>query len=87
MNVIKIDMNKIRKMIDEYILNNGLSISVNEKLYIEYPIILMNEQTLYQIKKENALFLLNNYKNSFKMLFGCHIAIADWLPFGEVELK
>ena len=86
MNVIKINMNKIKRMIDEYILNNGLYISVNEKLNIEYPIILMNEQTLYQIKKENAL-LLNNYKNSFKMLFGCHIAIADWLPFGEVELK
>lgn len=86
MNVIKIDMNKIKRMIAEYTLNNGLYISVNEKLHIEYPIILMNEQTLYQIEKENAL-LLNNCKNSFKMLFSCHIAIADWLPFGEVELK
>lgn len=86
MNVIKIDMNKIKQMIDEYILNDGLSMSISEKLDIKYPIILMNEQTLYQIKKENTLFL-NNYKNSFKILFGCHIAIADWLPFGEVELK
>ena len=87
MNVIKIDMDKIKKAIDEYVYQNtDLMFQINTIINYEYPIILMNEDTFLQIKKESS-FLLKDLKYSPRKIFGCHIAIADWLPFGEVQLK
>lgn len=93
MNIITIDVDKLTKMINEYILNSRTSyMSVSEKFEIERPIILMNEETLNKIKEPlNVLSTIPystvSYSKTNKMFQGCHIAIADWLPFGEVLLK
>jgi len=88
MNVIKIDMDKIKKAIDEYVYQNtDLMFQINTIINYEYPIILMNEDTFLQIEKESSFLLKGNLKHSPRKIFGCHIAIADWLPFGEVKLK
>lgn len=85
MNIIKIDMDKIQIAIQEYMTQQNNIIK-------EYPpIILMNKKTLSQIQEEYQSFFKKYCKNynlkSSKTIFGCHIAIADWLPFGEVQLR
>ena len=45
MNIIKIDLEKLNKMVDEYILSNNspISMSIYTELDINKPIILMNK--------------------------------------------
>ena len=84
MNIIKIDMDKINIAIQEYMMQQIDTIN-------QYPIILMNKNTLLQIQKDYQSFCKEYFKNYnlkfSKKIFGCHIAIADWLPFGEVQLR
>lgn len=88
MNVIKIDIDKIKKAIDEYIYQNThWLLQTDTIINYEYPIVFMNEETVSWIEKELSSFLKENLKRSPRKIFGCHIAIADWLPFGEVQLK
>lgn len=89
MNIIKIDLEKLNKMVDEYILSNNSSISMSiyTELDINRPIILMNKETLNQIKAKTIQHFDSIEKSSYPMFNGCYIAIADWLPFGEVQLK
>lgn len=86
MNVIKIDMIKIKQAIQEYIYFHTEWMQVDTIINYERPIVFMNEDTFLQIKKEQS-FLQDCCLKPQKKIFGCHIAIADWLPFGEVQLK
>ena len=92
MNVININVEKIREHINEYILYNNPNIHLSIDTIVTYdkPIILMNNDTLNLLKRENKYYIINdniNNNNVVPMIFGCYIAIANWLPLGEVELK
>ena len=84
MNIIKIDMDKIEIAIQEYMMQQN-------HIMKKRPIVLMNKNTLSQIQEECQSFFKKYCKNdcleSSKTIFGCHIAIADWLSFGEVQLR
>ena len=89
MNIIKFDYNKFCKGINEYILtNNNSDIYLCPYTHIDFdkPIILMNSETLKFIEKETQTYIYTK-KEKIPMINGCYIAIAEWLPFGEVELK
>ena len=86
MNIIDINYEKLEEEIIKYTRLQAL----NSKSYIEYkePIILMNNETLKFLNQKNEYYIQNESKTkSVPMVFGCYIAIAEWLPFGEVELK
>jgi len=87
MNIIEVNFEKLKKYIDEYILynNDGICLSVGTVIAYDKPIILMNNDTLNFLKTKNKYFTTNN--TNVPMVFGCYIAVAEWLPFGEVELK
>ena len=91
MNIININLEKIREHINQYILYNNPDIHLSIDTIVTYdrPIILMNNDTLNLLKKENRHYIIdnNNNNNNVPMIFGCYIAIANWLPLGEVELK
>ena len=89
MNVIKIDMIKIKQAIREYIYyHTNWIMQTNTTINFEYPIVFMNEDTFSQIQKEQSFLIKEKcYSKPQKKIFGCHIAIADWLPFGEIQLK
>ena len=78
MNLLTINEDKLIKLITYF--------QVNEKMNREYPILLMNEETA-NILEEQAIERLLKTDKKCKMFCGCHIAIADWLPVGEVQLK
>ena len=87
MNIIKLEINKIQKMVNDYIYHNtDWMFETGTIIHYNYPIILMNEDTLSQIEKQLLQCRIMINEKSPKKLFGCHIAIADWLPFGEVQL-
>lgn len=88
MNIIKFDYNKLCKSIDEYIFNNNTNIYLCTDSHINFdkPIILMNSETLKIIEKETQTYIYTK-KEKVPMINGCYIAIAEWLPLGEVELK
>lgn len=89
MNVIKIDIEKIKQSIDEYIIHNTeWMLQIDTKINYAYPIVFMNEDTLHLLQKESrSLYQTTiNLERCPKKLFNCHVAIADWLPFGEVKL-
>ena len=79
MNVISVNFNKLREEIDTFILNKNTGITLSPEMYIHYnmPVVLMNEET-YHIMQDKIVD---------DKIFGCHIAIARWLSFGEVRLK
>lgn len=90
MNIIDIDYEKLRKNICEYIMsNNTIYACPYEHITYDKPIILMNEKTLKLLReKEKNNYYINNFKDeTVSMIFDCYIAIANWLSFGEVELK
>ena len=88
MNIIEINFQKLRKSINEYILYNNHEICLCVDTIIRYnkPIILMNSKTLNFFNQKNKQYIINKNK-TIPTIFGCYIAIAEWLPFGEVELK
>lgn len=52
------------------------------------PVLLLNNDTLKYI--ENTALIYINYDPNLVTdmeLCGCKIAIANWVPFGEVELR
>ena len=82
MNLLTINEDKLIKLITYF--------QVNEKVNREYPILLMNEETANILEEQTIERLLKTdikTDKKCKMFFGCHIAIADWLPIGEVQLK
>ena len=82
MNIIDINYEKLEKEIIEY--------TRLQTLYMQYkkPIILMNNETLKFLNQKNEHYIQNENKTkSVPTIFGYYIAIAEWLPFGEVELK
>ena len=86
MNIIDINYEKLKEEIIKY---TRLPV-LNSESYIEYkePIILMNNETLKLLNQKNEHYIQNkNIIKSVPMIFGCYIAIAEWLPFGEVELR
>ena len=88
MNIIDINYKKLRDSVNDYILANSedmFSQNLDVHINIIRPIILMNEETLKFLNEKN--YIINNSKKNFSMIFDCYIAIANWLPFGEVELK
>ena len=92
MNIININLEKIREHINQYILYNNpdIRLSIDTVVTYDKPIILMNNDTLNLLKRENKYYIINdniNNNNVVPMIFGCYIAIANWLPLGEVELK
>ena len=91
MNIIDINFKKLRECINDYILCNNHEIYLSTDIVIEYnkPIVLMNNDTLNLLKTKHKYYITNNSENSKNVptIFGCYIAIADWLPFGEVILK
>ena len=90
MNIIKFDYNKLYKSIDEYIINNNSDMYLCPYAHINFdkPIILMNSETLKFIEKETQIYTyIYAKKEKIPMINGCYIAIAEWLPLGEVELK
>lgn len=91
MNIIKFDYNKLSKSIDEYILNNNtedIYLCKDSYIKVNKPIILMNSETLKIIEKEAQIYVYSyTKKEKIPMINGCYIAIAEWLLFGDVELK
>ena len=86
MNIIEINYNELQRAINNYTLNNSEILTLDPDTHItyNYPIILMNSETLKFLHK----CIKNTKENrSFSMIFGCYIAIADWLETGKVELK
>ena len=82
MNIIDINYEKLKEEIIRY----GRLQALNK--YEEEPIILMNNETLKFLNQKREQYMQNESKTkSVPMVFGCYIAIAEWLPFGEVELK
>lgn len=90
MNIIDINYEKLKKEIDEYILshNDGIYLCPESRIIYEKPIILMNNKTFKFLNQKNEYYIQNENKTKFvPMIFGCYIAIAEWLSFGEVKLK
>ena len=89
-NTIKINYDELKKAINNYICNNSESLTLcpDTRITYNYPIILMNSETLNFLDKCIKNTKKNTKENrSSSMIFGCYIAIADWLETGEVELK
>ena len=90
MNIIDINYKKLRDSIGDYILANSEDLYACSNVHINIirPIVLMSEETLkFLNENNNNNYIINNPKKNFSMLSDCYIAIANWLPFGEVELK
>ena len=89
MNIININYEKLSRSVNEYIMSNNTLYACPDG-YIKYeynkPIILMNNDTLNFLKEKNKYYIKEK-TNKDNLIFDCHIAIANWLPFGEVELK
>ena len=79
MNVISVNFNKLREEIDAFTLNENAGLHLSPEMCIHYntPVVLMNEET-YHIMQDKIVD---------DKIFGCHIAIARWLSFGEVRLR
>ena len=78
MKILQIDFNKMREEVSHYKNwheNNN-------------PIILINNDTIEYIKNlaSNILNINSSDINTVEWC-GCKVAIANWLPFGEVELR
>ena len=61
------------------------------KLFHDKPIILMNLETSQFLTRENVMFYPEKNRQTRdieyrRFFYGCHVAIADWIPFGEVQL-
>lgn len=48
------------------------------------PVLLMNSDTLKFLNKK---YFLSEKENVISKFFGCNIAIANWLSFGEVDIR
>ena len=83
MNIISINFSKLRNEIDAFILNRNADVALSQEACLHYnmPIVLMNEET-YRLMQDKIVVSSDDDK-----IFGCRIAIARWLPFGEVRLK
>lgn len=79
MNIINIELEKILEEAFIYKANNK-----NQD-----PIILISKETLHFIELQTKKnFYHNDIKeDTFPMIYGFYVAIANWLPFGEVELR
>lgn len=88
MNIIDINYKKLRERIADYILMNNSELYSCIDLYVPYdkPIILMNNETLKLLNERNKKYIKDTNK-LIPTIEGCYIAIANWLPFGEVQLK
>lgn len=90
MNIININYEKLEKEINEYMIlhNDEIILCSKSPIICEKPIVLMNNETLKFLRQENEYYIQNENKTkSIPMIFGCCIAIAEWLSFGEVKLK
>ena len=76
--IIKFDNKKILESIECYIA-----------LFNKKPILLMSQETSNFLKNEFAMFSppLEKQIKNIEYFYGCHIAIADWIPFGEIEIR
>jgi len=65
------------------------AINLYKKEFSKDPVLLINSQTFEILKKEHEKIIEPNiYKiQSIPQLFGCYISIADWLSFGEVDIR
>ena len=85
MNIIDINFEKLKTSINEYIMsNNTIYTCPYEHIEYDKPIVLMNNDTLNFLKEKNKYYIKEKTSD---LIFGCYIAIANWLPFGEVKLK
>ncbi len=94
MNIININYEKLKKEINEYMIlhNDEIILCPESPIICKKPIILMNNETLkfleQKLEQKNEYCIQNKSKTkSVPMIFGCYIAIAEWLSFGEVKLK
>ena len=77
--IIKFDNKKILESIECYIT-----------LFNKKPILLMSQETSNFLKNEFVMFyppLEKQTEYHHKYFYGCHVAIADWVPFGEVQMS
>lgn len=74
MKIFKLDNEQLLNEIEKNVIITGK------------PIILMNEQTINFIIQQYSTFIKEKDTKYIKTMYGCHIAIADWLDFGEVQL-
>lgn len=77
-NIIKLDY-----------YNTLQAINLYKEEFLKDPVLLINSQTFEILKKENEKIVKSNiYKiQSIPQLFGCYVSIADWLSFGEVDIR
>lgn len=75
MNIFKIDLEKLKIEINEYIYNKSNN-----------PVLLMNYET-FKILNEYNHYFFKETKYFTWTLFGCYICIANWLSTGEVEVR
>ncbi len=87
MNIINIDLRTMQTKIEEYIKNNEQIMIKKGSISTKYPtpVLLMSQDTFKLIKNYNSLLLIE--KESFTSIYGCYICIANWLPFGKVDIR
>ncbi len=86
MNILNIDHKKIKTAIDAYIIENNPNLFLSTSQYLRIdnkPILLMNQETLNFLIKKSIMPISPNSPK----IFETNIAIANWLSFGEVEIK
>ena len=89
MNFIDFKFNekKLQENILSYCENNNQynPLIFRENCTVEgMPVLLMNSDTLNFLSKKS---FSSEKENIITKFFGCNIAIANWLPFGEVDIK
>lgn len=75
MNILKIDYDKLYSEFWYQTYYKGNKI-----------IFLMSQETLNFIKSQMFDLYFTSSKNKNQKLFNCEIAIANWLPYGDVKL-
>ena len=78
MNIIIINLNDLRNEISLYQTSNQKD-----------PIILMNKDTYNFLKDKDTLDLIfmPNEEEEIALIYNCRLAIAPWMPFGEVLIR
>ena len=84
MNFIEFNEKKLRESISSYCENSNHLIFRENCIVEGMPVLLMNSDTLKFLNKK---YFLSEKENVISKFFGCNIAIANWLSFGEVDIR
>ena len=78
MQIFKIDWEKIFY---------NISLYQEETHYFKKPVVLMNENTFNYLTKEFQNIINIKSFSPPTTICGCNIGTANWLDFGEIEIR